>query len=593
MAKQAFQTVTVKPLLGQLDTRSFPSDVPLGVWRWRLNTIQRDGTKCCRRPGWEKLFSGVTPYVNQDFHDKGSVAVPTPTQEYITLEFEATTNNGQRYLYAGTQSQLAWLDEVNKVWNSIGTGFGGTPVSGLPQTRFKAAALAEKVIFTNNVDPVKWHTMGSTAPVADITSLLALPVTAAAVVVEFSGFMMVMNVVEGGTRVSSRIWWSDFEKPLDFNPGTVGSLSNFQDLDYGDQILASVPMAGALYIFTSRAIWRCTPTGDDLTVFSFQKVYSEPENQAKCLVYPNTLVSTGTSCWYASAEAIYYYDPYVPEPVRHEWLFRASSIMFSDDSALSPECCQSPVAGVRPSEKEIWISWPESTSAGCVNSKTLVFNYEYQSADIIDFGFSALDNYRPSTPDSAVCKGATQLFVGASVEDYSLKQIGSIFAREVLDNIDGQGTVSEGVFTPFTGIYSYVGYYTVLRMLLPLVNYDRDKTLRQILIEPHSTVETNENVFRLRLGNTFSEADPNLPDEKCAVLWHRQVDKPIECLDTKLPSSYVQENLVRNSGTQWPCMIRGRFIYLELVIASGDGTPAIGGDCCISRIELQVQLQPI
>lgn len=594
--RQAFQTVTVKPLGGGMDTRSLPSDVALGVWRFKSNYRLRDGEKLCNREGFEKAFADQTPYANPDLHDQGYVAHPNPTREYITLLFESTLNNGDRILYAGTQSRLYWLDEDTGLWTMIKDGQGGTPAVGLPQTRWKAAELQEKIVFVNNIDRPLYTAVGSNTA-GQIPDLNALGVTTAGVVTEFSGFMLVMDVVEDGARQSSRIWWSDFNRPLDFNPGAVNpdgeaSLSNFQDLDYGDQILAAAQMAGALYIFTTSAIWRCVPTGD-ISVFSFTRVYFNAE-QSKCLVYPNTLVATGTAVWYCSIEGIYYYDPYVPEPERPEWLYRGSSIMFDATTGLTPACCQSPVACIKPNEKEIYISWPEPNpyvTLACVNSKTLIFNYDYKSPDIYDHGFSAFANYRPSQPDSANCKTAAQLFLGASTTDKCLKNIGVNFSRELLVNTDGVGRVVTGVFVPFTGQYVATGYYRILRMLLPLVNYDRDKTVKKILVETHPGVQSNPCVLRGRIGNTFSESDPNLPDEKCSVLWHRLKDLTLKCLDSRTASQYVAANLRRNEGLEWNFIYSGRFIYIEMTVSNADGSPAIGADCSFSRLEIQTQLR--
>ena len=300
------------------------------------------------------------------------------------------------------------------------------------------------------------------------------------------------------------------------------------------------------------------------------------------------------ACWYASQEAIYYFDPYVPEPVREEWLYRGGAIMFSDQSALDPSCCQSPVAQVKPEDQEIWVSWPEigtDQNQQCVNTKTLVFNYKYQSPDIVDFGFSAFANYRPSQATTAVCRNSSQLFVAASCQDLALKQIGTAFAREALTNPAGSGTVVTGKFVPYTGTYQFVGYYRILRALLPMLNFDRDKIINQILLEDHPTPELNQNVMRLRVGNSFSESDPNAPDGFCSVLWHQMPDKPLVCLDTMTASQYVAQNLVRNNGTQWPMLVKGRFLYIEITISAKDGSPCIGGDACFSRLEVQTQLQ--
>lgn len=597
-SREAWTTVTVKPLGGTLDTRSDTEDIQPGAWRMLLNMRLKDGTKLVCREGFEKLFSSQTPYVNADLHDQGSVVFPAPKPEYPTMVFEAAKNDGSRYLYVASQSRIWWLNVTTGLWTLISSAGGGTYNPGLSQTRYKAAELQEVVVFVNNVDAPLW-TAVSTGGVSQIADLGPLNITTAGVVAQFSGFMMLMDVVEDGVRQSSRIWWSDFNNPTAFNPGATNpgppptlSLSNFQDLDYGDQILAAVPMAGALYIFTTSAIWRCSPTGG-ADVFAFAKVYSDPQTQSKCLVYPNTLVSTGTAVWYASHEAVYYFDPFIPEPERQEWLFRGGSIMFSDSSALDPTCCQSPVACANTEEKEIYISWPElsaNPNGQCVNSKTLVFNYQYQSCSIYDHGFSAIGNFRPSQADSAQCRGATQLLVAASVIDRSLKNVGVNFSREMLVNT-GTGTVVHGAYVPFTGQYQDTGYYRIMRTLLPLVNFDREKKIRSVLMEAIPTVQVNPCVLRFRLGNTFSECDPNLPDGKCSVLWHQLKDLPLICLDTMTASQYVSANIRRDSGFEWWFLYSGRFLYAEWTISNSDGSPAVGGDCLFSRFEMDVQLQ--
>ena len=533
-------------------------------------------------------------------HDQGSIGLLAPKPEYPTLVFEAVKNDGSRYLYVGTQSRLFWLNVTTGLWTLISSGGGGTYDPGLSQTRYKAAELQEVIVFVNNVDPPLW-TAVSTGGVSGIADLATLNISTAGVAVEFSGFMMLMDVVEDGVRQSSRIWWSDFNAPTAFNPGATNpgppptlSLSSFQDLDYGDRILAAVPMAGALYIFTASAIWRCSPTGG-ADVFSFAKVYSDPQTHSKCLVYPNTLVSTGTAVWYGSHEAIYYFDPFIPEPERMEWLFRGGSIMFSDASALDPTCCQSPVACANIEEKEIYVSWPEMSAnpdGGCVNSKSLVFNYQYQSCSIYDHGFSAIGNFQPSTADTAQCLGASQLLVAASVIDRSLKNLGVNFNREMLVNT-GTGTVVKGVFVPFTGQYQATGYYRIMRALLPLVNFDREKKVRHVLMEAIPQPQANPCVLRLRIGNTYSECDPNLPDGFCSVLWHQLQDLPLKCLDTMTAAEYVAANVRRDHGFEWAFLYSGRFVYAEWTVANADGSPAIGGDTLFSRFELQVQLQPL
>lgn len=603
--KDPWQTISIRPFTGTLDTRSEPESVALGAFRWKQNFTMTGGTKLCCRGGHDKLFSSYSPYTNFDLHDQSdNNGIVTP--EYITMLFKGFLNTGQRFLYAGSQSRIQWLDETTGLWTTVARGMGGTPQPGLPAIRFQAAELQEQILFTNNFDQPLLSAVGSgsTGPIPD---LVTLQVTQAAVTIQWAGFLFLMNVEQGGVRKSSRVRWSDLNNPTVWiaqpNVNVPGSLAGFQDLDYGSTILGAAIMANGLYIFTDQAIWVCFPSGASLSggtpaVFGFTRIYSEPKNGAKCLMYPNTLVSEGNSVWYGASDGLYYFDPYTPEPVREEWLYRGTSLVYNDAlSALSPECCQSPVAEIFPDTQEIWLSWPEVSAnpgGSCLNSKTVVWNYAYKSIDIVDFGYSAFCNYIPNSmaSDTSNCP-PDAVFIGASMVDKCLKSIGGIYSRNVCTNAaTGRGTIVDGVFTPFVGQYSYVGYYRILRGLLPTLNFDRDKFIRHFLLETQTTAQAVPCVIKLRIGVSYSETDPNLPDGLCSTLWHPLPDMPLVCRDTMTAAQYVSDNIMRNSATEWNMLWKGRFIFFEVTIANSDGSPAIGGSACFPRCEMQIRLAP-
>lgn len=605
--QETWTTVSVKPLTGVLDTRSDVDDVALGAWRFKMNWFLRGGSKLSTRPGWDRAFSSfknqtLTPpaYTNADLHDKSIAVGPNP-QEFITLQFEASDNQGDHFLYAGTQSTVFMLDSNSGYWSAIATGMGGAPEPSLPQTRFRMSELQNTVLFTNNTDRPRYSAVGSTTS-STVPELVSLGLTQAAITISFGGFLFLMDVVEGGQRITSRIRWSGINCPLSWLPGAndcatppAVSLANYQDLEYGERILAAVPMAGSLYVFTTRAIWvafiNASGTG---SVFAFAKVYSEPLNQSKCLAYPNAIVTTGNSVWYAGSDGIYFFSPYIPEPIREEWLYRGSSLVFNDNlSALDPSCCQSPVMGLHPDTNEIWLSWPETAAnpnGGCVNSKTLVFDYMYRSPDIVDYGFSSFVNFRPTSDNPEACQSA-QLFLGASCQDLCLKEIGNIFSRARCTNAaTGQGTGGDGGYVPFIGQYSYDGYYRILRSLLPLQNFDREKFIRNFLLECIPSADANDNVVHLRIGTSESEADPNLPDGTCTVLWFPMPDIALKCNTALTSSELAAQGLKNIPAFEWSMMQSGRFLYFEITVQAKDGSPAVGADCVMSRIETEIRL---
>lgn len=608
---EVWGTVSVKPLTGILDTRSSVEDSPLGSWRYKSNYQIVGGDKLQTRPGHDKLLAsfastqGVS-YSNFDFHDQGNVG-PVPPQ-MVTMLLKAQDNFGNRYLYAGNQSSIAYLNQSTGLWTTISQGFGGTPVTGLPATRWRASENAQQILFVNNVDRPLLANVNSPAMAGQIPDLNALGVTAGAITIQFAGFTFLMDVFQDGIRQSARVRWSDINNPAAWIPATVvdgipssSSLAGFQDLDYGSQILGAAIMASNLYIFTTKAIWICFSSSNTIAnvlpaTFAFTRIYAEPKNGAKCLAYPNTLVSEGNAVWYAATDGIYYFDPYTPEPIREEWLYKGSSLVFNDNlSALNPTCCQSPVAEIFPDDQEIYLSWPEvsaNPNGGCINSKTLVWNYQYKSVDIVDFGYSAFANFQTNQSNLEGCPPA-QILVAASCTgtDWALKEIGTIYSRTRCTNMQtSQGKIVNGIYTPFAGEYVTDGYYRILRMLMPFLNLDRNKEMRSILLEAIPTAQASPCIMQVRFGTTYSETDPNLPDGLCTVPWVRLTPQAMVCLDTMTASQYVTANIRRNNGFEFNYLVRGRFVYVEFRLANADGSPAIGGLLTLARLEAQVRL---
>lgn len=609
--RDAWNTLTVRPLTGVLDTRSFAEDVAPGTLLFAQDVQVLGGTKLCRRTGHDRAFkqyinsfNPVLTYTNWDFHDQSSLTNLGVTPESITLAFEAVDNSGNHWLYVGTQSQIAFLNMATGLWTLLIDGQGGETQSGIPNVRFKASILQNTILFTNNVDVPFFAPVG----VATVTTFTAyassLALTQSLVTVSWNGFQFLMNNVEQGSLVSSRVRWSDLNNAASVTGwiSTLPSIANFQDLPYGDAILAAVPIANNLYIFTAQSIWLVsTTTAVDGTgtalVFNFQQIYTNPNSRSGCLYYPNAIISTGNAIYYAAADGIYYFDPYLPQPERTEWIYKATSFVFGDTSStIVPTCCQSPVMEIYPDEKEIYFSWPEvslNVTGLCVNTRTLCINYLYKSVATLSHGYSVFANFQPSSNPPLPCNLAP-LFIGASCQDNCLKELSDIiYSRAFCTNAaTGQGSVIEGVYVPFTGDYEYQGYYSIFRLLLPTQAYNLEKSIRRILLEVSAGTQSNPCVIRLRVGTSFNALDPNTTGTNCVVPWYQMPDMPLECLDTETVAQYLAQNIQRQTAVEWAMMLGGRFIYLEFSIANQDGSPAIGGAACFERLEAQVRLCP-
>lgn len=606
MAKkqESWQTVSLKPLIGVLDTRSRPADIPPGGFRWKLNIQATDDGKICTRDGflraWSILTTGAAAYQNQDWHHRGA------TRDPINFGFESTQSNGTRTFWIGSQSRLASLNEGTGQYT---TQFTTSNTSG---TYFTAAdatsSLGDLAMFSNGADDVQyWNYTSST--IGTVPGIIGANIRAAKIIVQYQGFTVLLNVKKSGSWANTTVQWSDFQDPFTWDPTLGTKQAGFQDLPYGDEILAAIELLGALYILTRRSIWRMTPSNDVNTVFNFTRVYSEPINQKGCIVFPRTLISDGQNIFYASREAIYYYNPYISAPMRPEqdttdWMHRASGAIYRKaDTAMNGTFCYAPVAAYRPLTKEFWISWPSAqNSMNGVNDTSMVFQLEQKTADVVDAGFTMLVNYRRNPIGSQFCNEA-QSFLGGYGLDYCLKDIGSgFFYREVVFMGNPADPTQDCPLVPPTnlacstiltlGCYQTVGYYRILRGMIPLGLTDRQKKIRDVILSHDDTAQLDPCNVRLKIGNSFALRDPNDPDNWCAVQWRDYGTRPMACEDVLTLPQLAAKNLKPAIATEWAVYDENRFLYFWFQFENSDGSPAIGCDSCLDEFLFDIFVDP-
>lgn len=601
-AKQTtpWTTISLRPLSGALDTRSRPADIPAGAFRYKLNCLMTDEGKLCRRDGFDRFYgdylyddngvlltdpthgAGVN-YHNHDHHHQGA------TREPITMMFESYAGDGTRRLFDGTQSRISLLNPDTGYWTDLATG------KGTFGSRWKVAELQNKVVFTNNVDSVLMYDVNAKTMniIPDLDG--TMHVTKAKVCLEFNGFMLLFNVFQDGARQSARVRWSDYNDPTFWEPAPVqnngaDSLAGYQDLDYGDDILAALPLLGAVYIYTRKSIWRMTVSTSDQKQFDFQRVYTEPKNQAGCLTYPNSLFSDGNDHWYMSQEGIYHYNPYIAVPERYDWLHRASGTMYrTAATALNGTNCDGPIGEFRPLTRELWFSWPSSSST--YNNWTLVVSRDQQTADIYDHGFFSFLNFKRQPAVTLGCNESSEL-LSVSTQDWAIKSIGGVFFREfaALANASDP-TVDLPLNSPGT-VYFTEGYRSILRGLIPAGYSDRNKEVRNVLIDADTSDQDVPCVVQLRIGNSYNNVDPNDTDDHCAPQWRLFATKPLSCADPNSISAMTANNQRPEQGMEWPMLEEGRFLFYEITIQNSDGSPGIGGDTCFERIDFDMRAKP-
>jgi hypothetical protein len=167
--------------------------------------------------------------------------------------------------------------------------------------------------------------------------------------------------------------------------------------------------------------------------------------------------------------------------------------------------------------------------------------------------------------------------------------------------LDASGHVS--VDLPATAIYQDEGYTSILRTIIPLGFPDRDKMIRLVSVDHDTAWQSDPQCYlHLRLGNNYTMVDPNDAEDVGAPLWRDITpDKVLQCPDTMKLSEMKAKNLRPAKGTEWPCLVQGRYLFFELSVSNppvkqGGTTvypPAIGGDTCFNKIDFQALALPM
>lgn len=595
------------------DARSSSDFQIPGALCWKQNLETAPDGKMRTATGFARPYdqtgviqsNGVAcPYSNADYHDQSVVQADL---EIPSLLFPSTANDGTRRLYLGTKSKFLLLDETNGSWSDIGTGFGQDGITNTLSLRWKAAQLQDNIYLTNAFDKVQYTVAGSNSmqevtglQTAGESGMSAVAVTKPFVIIQYSGVLLIMNMEEGGVRIPSRIRWSDLNDGTYWGTGTMNpntgatSISDFQDLTYGQRILAAIEQGGYLYVFTDTSIWRCTFTVDasvnpPQASLLCNEVYSEKKNKSKCIWYPNTLVSDGDSIYYAGHDAIYRYNIYMLDPERTEWIYRASSLIFDDGingASIDQTSCNSPVMEYWPDRKEIHFSWPVPdakfvgtpscdvvppvVSSG-ICRYTLVINTEWECCDYRDYGMTCYANFQSNIAAAGQCaQGA--MFFGISSADLCMKQMGTGYARVYYN------------FT--TSKYSAQGYTPLFRLVLPLSQFQQDKENKMVFLDAYCPGPDGGSLFALRTGGTYVQTNPNIQIGNCGVIWKKWSSKPVKCLNALTPAQYVAANIRPTNGVQWNFRDRSRFMYLEISVTDAKGAAPVTGGCVFTRIDL-------
>lgn len=437
----AYRTVNIKPVTGLLDMRSEPDQVPFGSARRRINWEITDSGKPGRVRGFQKLLPDVSPYNNQDLHDQllslqeyyPELAVPdvnaplvttyppfinepaiatlcgttkavrTTGRQRVTMLTELVSSEGQRKLMAGTQNRLYVLEESIGNWKIVSDAYGGIPSSGaLPERRWKPPAQVGNVsLLTNGFDPPVYYQFDGVTSGCAMQAVFPLPdldliqLSCARASFAWRGVVFLGDVTMDGNRYENRVIWSDKDNPTSWDPATDGTITDYQDLDYGERIVGFSALHNSLLVFTTRGIWQITVSGDFSTVeasaFAFQKLYAEAASGEACVAYPNTICTDGTSVYYLGVDDIYEFNLYMSVPQKTLWLHAASSIIFDGISGsvlpIDSSICDSHIGWYDPRSQSIGFSWVQQGQT--LPLRSLILQTTYKFASELDFGITA------------------------------------------------------------------------------------------------------------------------------------------------------------------------------------------------------------
>lgn len=395
MADKDLKGVPLAPLTGIMDIRSAADAIPAGALRYRQNFQTVAQNKLRTGSGFAKLLSAQS-YNNQDFHDQ-LLAITGAIRQPVTHVFEAESSRKVRSMFVATQSTIAQLDQYSGNYRILGSGFGGEPNTSAETRRFQSAQIGDYIVFTNGFDAPMWHFIESNPTLVNDKPLqifsdfgpTILNVSRASVVWAWKNVLFFADIDVDGERQANLIMWSDYSKPISFDPAVLSSIAGQKFLDANEVILAGKPFGNTFLVYTNRGIWEISVVGGTAS-FAFRKVYDgEVNDGVATLKYPNTLVNCAEGHRYMAEDGIYFFNQFQGPPKREEWLHRGSWAIYEN---IDKSACNAHVG--YSCDNELLFSVARVGAANQCPDITLRINLTYKVCDIVDHGFTCFTSFR-------------------------------------------------------------------------------------------------------------------------------------------------------------------------------------------------------
>lgn len=182
----------------------------------------------------------------------------------------------------------------------------------------------------------------------------------------------------------------------------------------------------------------------------------------------------------------------------------------------------------------------------------------------------------------------TRLFIFATAIDNCLKQYGGAYS---LERFIGSGATRSPIADAVTfcgeiiSSYQFQPYQS--RLLSGAMGFsikESEKACRKVTIFYEASPQAVPSLLRVRIGASSQPVDPL--DPKCVILWRDLDPFPLSCTYPETASQMQQQGLRPKLQADFPCVIVGAFLYLDVRIEGR------GGECSISRISMEVRQLP-
>lgn len=432
---------TIAPLTGYLDNRSPADLMPPGAFRKRQNFIAPETNVLQRAPGFERLYEtgpGSSAFFrpNADLHDQlldlqfyykiaendeddptitvyppaeppcaGNLVTRTTGRQPITLLYQAKNSRGTLRSIAATESRIYALNEGAHAWRLIGDGYGkGVDDGTCPPRRFHATQNQDVVLFTNGLnDILAWRfdeqIHGCAMQAVDtIPDLITVNIRNARVIWTWNNVTFLADVTIDGSRYSNRIFWSDYQNPLSWDPSKLDSIANFHDLDDNEVIMGGAALGDYFVIVTNRKLWLMSinsGSGEPF-VFTRRKPTANGEGCAFyrntiCVVHPEGHPGAASYLAYAGRDGIYSFNIFEEGPKRVDWLHLATREMFED---IDTAWCDNAIAEFNTAARSLEIFWVSRGSTTGFPLQGLRIDTTTNVVSTLDYGCTALSNWQ-------------------------------------------------------------------------------------------------------------------------------------------------------------------------------------------------------